>query len=186
MRPIDSICLCLLACLMTCCKARDNACSVAQQYFFKRVDKIDLSQFYGLYITLRGKNSDGSMRIRAIELRLENGERIGIPGYEFDVKEASPDVFSNIIKFAKHFGQKEEDAMSFCIEYCRKMTKIVNKLRVQEIKSNLELGEFIIFRFSSDCALVYKKKNANVKNSKWQSVFSDKNKISEQWYFLKF
>lgn len=171
---------------MTCCNARDNACSYAQQYFFKRVNKIDLSQFYGLYITLRGKNPDGSMRLRSIELRLENGERIGIPGYEFDLKDASPDVFSNISKFAKYFGQKEENAMSFCTEYCMRMTKIINDLQVQEIKSNLELGDFIIFRFSSDCALVYKEENANVKNIKWQSFFSDKNKISKTWYLLKF
>jgi hypothetical protein len=133
---------------------------------------------------MRGITPDGSRRLRAIEFRPENEEWIVITGYEFAIKESSPETYSKIVKFAKYFGQKEDDAVSFYLKYCRNMTKYVNKLKVEEITSNLALGDFIIFRFSDDCALVYKEANANIKYSKWKAFFNDKNKISERWYVM--
>ena len=181
---IYTVCFFVLFFFSSCLKKEPRSCEDLHNRFFSRIAIEEISQFYGLLLTSRGINEDGSIKLRAIELRSQNEQSIGIPFIENGIKKLTPNTYINIVKFAKHFGQDKNKAIPFVREYCKKMGKAFSNLGVTEINSNLKLGVFVVFTFSDNCALVYKTESSQIYNKKWQFFFQNTTPIRKNWYPL--
>lgn len=167
--------------LLVSCTSDNKKCSAFEKTFLDSIDSMNLDKYYGLTLTVRGRNEDGSLNVRSIQLNTAEKEIISIPSFQDKLDTDLSRWKEDIQKFAAHYNITEENSISFVEDFSQIVVKEFLEMNIPQLNSQLHSGEFIEFKLNDKCSLFFKKKDA-VLNDYWENAFEKMILIKPNWY----
>lgn len=144
----------------------------------------DLSVFMNLIIEPRGEISPDKLRYTNIEITSTDTSSILIPLSDRGI---SPNLYSrfkrDIDKFAKINKVRADSAVHFTELYGDTIMNRFHRLKAISSEGYPRLGEFITFRTSSGCEIIYCPDTLKIREQYWKEFFRKTKTIEDHWYW---
>lgn len=167
------------------CNGQKNKRQEVVNLFLEKARSRDVKMFYGLVLVPRKYNSNTNeyelSRLVAEFSIQENREQINLP----IIKEGMTDNEIDSLPFSygiEKLSLKKDIEIDSAKKYIINVVSLYRELKVMEIISHPDLGEFIRFKLGAQVELIYKERLGKVYNNYWKEYFHTASSIGGNWY----